>query len=296
MTASLGPRALARAYLREKAPAWCATSLRDTRRQLADLLRFAEGEVILPEHVVAFVVDVRSRTGPEGAPLATATVHSKLSAVRRFLSWAYLSGHTLQDLAGLIVLRKLQVLPRTLGEEEVLALIEKGAAGARERAVLELLYGTGLRARELVSLTPEDVDLFEGLVCVRQGKGRKGRLVPFGERVKAALQAYLRERPARGGALFLNKRDGPLTVGALEELVWDAGRRAGLTRKASPHRLRHSYATHLLRNGADIRHIQVLMGHASLSSTEVYLAVEAQDLHRLIDAHHPRERLPERVK
>jgi len=109
--------------------------------------------------------------------------------------------------------------------------------------------------------------------------------------------AYLRERPRRGGPLFLTKRGArPLTVGTLELLVWDAGKRAGLMRKASPHRLRHSFATHLLKNGADVRHIQILLGHASLSSTQVYLGVEASDLHRMIDEHHPRERLPERVK
>jgi site-specific recombinase XerD len=108
--------------------------------------------------------------------------------------------------------------------------------------------------------------------------------------VKTAILAYLREgRPRKAGVLFLNSRGGPLNPGTLELILWKAGKRAGLTRLASPHRLRHSYATHLLRNGADIRHIQLLMGHASLSSTQVYLGVEINDLTRMIETSHPRE-------
>jgi integrase/recombinase XerD len=290
------PEELVDAYIAEKTPAWCKTTIESTRRQLAGFLRFVAGPVILPEHVVAYIVDVRGRKKAKGEPLAPASVHSLLAGARAFLAWAHLAGHMLQDLGGLIVLRKFHVLPRTLSEEEVEALIEKGAGDARERAVLEMLYGTGLRAHELISLMPDDVDLLEGLVYVRQGKGRKDRVVPFGARVKTALQAYLRERPHCGGSLFRTKRGLPLSQAMLERLVSDAGKRAGLKRPASAHRLRHSFATHLLRNGADVRHIQVLMGHASLSSTQVYLGVEASDLHRMIDDHHPRERLPERVK
>lgn len=189
------------------------------------------------------------------------------------------------------MVRPWETLPRTLSESEVFELIEKGAKGARERAIFEVLYGTGLRASELIRLTPDDIDLLTGILYVRQGKGRKDRVVPFGERVKAAVLAYLRERPRKGGPLFLNARDGPLTVGTLETLVWSAGKRAGLARLASPHRLRHSYATHLLQGGADVRHIQVLLGHASLASTQVYLGVEVSDLARMLEKSHPRERI-----
>ncbi len=136
----------------------------------------------------------------------------------------------------------------------------------------------------------EDVDLAERVVYVRQGKGGKDRMVPFGERVRAAILAYLRERPRSAGPLFLTKRGFALRVGGLEELLWGAAERAGLERPASPHRLRHSYASHLLRNGASVRHIQVLMGHASLASTEVYLEVDTKDLRRMLERSHPRER------
>jgi site-specific recombinase XerD len=124
---------------------------------------------------------------------------------------------------------------------------------------------------------------------VREGKGRKGRLVPFGRKVKDALRAYLRERAAREGALFLTRSGRRMVRSALGDVVRHAGERAGLGRPVSPHRLRHSYATHLLRNGADIRHIQALLGHASLSSTQVYLGLDVTDLARMLERSHPRE-------
>ena len=287
-----GVETLVRTYLAEKTPAWAENTVRQARRVLAGFLRFVTGGVPLPEHVVAYVVDVRARRTPKGALLAAAAAQGLLLSVRRFLSWALLHGHILQDLAGLILVRPSETLPRTLNEGEVEALIEKGARDARERAVLEVLYGTGLRAGELCRLAIDDVDLLAGLLYVRQGKGRKDRVVPLGERVRTAVLAYLREcRPRKGGPLFLTVRGRPLTRGTLEDLVWKAGRRAGLTRLASPHRLRHSFATHLLRNGADIRHIQLLMGHASLSSTQVYLDIDVSDLDRMLEKSHPRERM-----
>lgn len=284
---------LVESYLAEKTPAWQPSTVEKARAVLAgDFLRRVPmpGGVILAEHVVGYVLDVRSRRTKQGAPWAVPTVHGHLATVRRFLAWATTAGHLLQDLSGLIVLKKHRVLPRTLSPEEVRALIEKGARTARERAALEVLYGTGVRASELVRLTPDDVDLAERLLYVRQGKGRKDRVVPFGARVRAALLAYLRERERKPGPLFFTLRGAPLTRTALDGLVSKAGKRAGLLRPASPHRLRHSYATHLLQNGADVRHIQVLMGHASLSSTQIYLGVDASDLSRMIERSHPRER------
>jgi site-specific recombinase XerD len=169
-------------------------------------------------------------------------------------------------------------------------LIEKGARNALDRAVLELLYGAGLRAAELAALTVDDVDLGERIVYVRQGKGRKDRVVPFGERVRVALLAYLRSRPRAGGPIFLSAWGRPISSKTLGWLVQKAGERAGLKGPASPHRLRHSYATHLLRNGADVRHIQALLGHASLASTQIYLGLETADLARMLEKSHPRER------
>ncbi len=142
--------ALVLRYLAEKRPAWAERTHRDARRTLFDFLRFVRGGIVFGEHVVAYVVDVRARKAAAGTPLAAVTVCNQLGVVRRFLGWAYDAGHVLQDLASLIVLEKPRTLPRTLSEGEVLALIEKGAQDARERAILEVLYGTGLRASELV--------------------------------------------------------------------------------------------------------------------------------------------------
>jgi len=200
-----------------------------------------------------------------------------LVVVRRFLKWALLHGHLLQDLSGMIVTPQVQALPRPLGEKDVETLID-GTTDVRTRALLELLYGTGLRAQETVKLDLVDVDLQAQLVMVRRGKGSKDRVVPFGTRVKQALLAYLRDRPARDGALFLNARGRRFSRSRIGDLVRNAGRRASIAPFVSPHRLRHSYATHLLKNGADIRHIQVLLGHASLNSTQVYLGLDEQDL------------------
>lgn len=281
---------LVEAYVAEKTPAWCATTVERTREVLAEFLRFVPGGFVLAEHVVAYVVHVRTRKTRRGTPLAVPTVHGRLAVVRRFLAWTAIAGHVLQDLSGLIVLRSFKVLPRTMSPEEVSALIDRGARTARDRAALEILYGTGVRAAELVRLRPDDVDLADRILRVRQGKGRKDRLVPFGESVRMALSEYLRERDPKPGPLFFTVDGDPMTRTALEGIVTRAGRRAGLTRPASPHRLRHSYATHLLKNGADVRHIQVLMGHASLSSTQIYLGVDTSDLERMLERSHPRER------
>ncbi len=285
------PAALAGRYLDEKAPAWAEGTLSRTRRALEGFLRFVDQESLLPEHVFVWLRDLRARLTPKDAPLAPATVQGHLLCVRRFLQWALLCGHILQDLGELIVVRRHAALPRTLTEEEVLALIERGARDIRERAVIEVLYGTGLRSRELVRLAVDDVDLATSTLFVRQGKGRKDRIVPFGEHVKTAIVEYLRAcRPAKDGPLFLTVTGRPLGRSTLGTLVRAAGQRAGLKRFASPHRLRHSYATHLLRRGADVRHIQRLLGHASLASTQIYLGVDVTDLARMIEKSHPRER------
>jgi integrase/recombinase XerD len=282
---------LVETYLKEKAPAWSKATLSQAGRVLSDFARFSPQGAILAEDVIAYVADLSGRTTSKGQPLALRSIGTYLSETRRLLRWALVRGHLLLDLASLIVTRHHPALPRTLSEAEIEALIDKSAQDARERAIIELLYGTGLRASELCRLTVDDVDLAEAQLYVRCGKGKKDRVVPFGERVRAALLAYLREcRPMKNGPLFLSLSGRSLSCGHLGDIVAKAGRRAGITRPVSPHRLRHSYATHLLRNGADIRHIQLLMGHASLSSTQVYLAVDVADLAHMLEKSHPRER------
>jgi integrase/recombinase XerD len=135
------------------------------------------------------------------------------------------------------------------------------------------------------------------VLFVRQGKGSKDRVVPFGERVRQAIRVYLREeRPAWSGPLFLSTQRGALTREGLEALVTRAAQHAGILRPVSPHRLRHSYATHLLRHGAPLVAIQRLLGHASLVSTEIYLALETKDLARMVQKSHPREQSAEQVQ
>lgn len=295
---------LVAAYLGENKPTWSEETVARETRALERFRVFLDGRELSADTVIAYVAAVRARVTKTGEPLKPRTVQCVTGPVRRLLRWAALSGRLMQDLSGLIAVAWARTVPRTLSEAEAVALIDKGARNARERAVLETLYGTGLRASELCRLRLEDVDLQERLVFVRQGKGQKDRLVPFGPRAGAAILAYLREcRPAKSGPLFLTSTGRRHTRGLLGLLVAGAGRRAGLTRLASPHRLRHSYATHLLRNGADIRHIQALLGHASLASTQVYLGLDVGDLARMLEKSHPWEREhdepepgPERLK
>jgi integrase/recombinase XerD len=141
---------------------------------------------------------------------------------------------------------------------------------ARDRALVELLYGTGLRAGELARLELSDIAFAERAIHVRQGKGRKDRVVPLGERAAEAIVEYLRERLRRPGPLLLSRWGRPLSAVLLWRAVTRLGRAAGVV--VSPHRLRHSYATHLLRHGARVQEIQALLGHGSVESTQVVSA------------------------
>jgi site-specific recombinase XerD len=196
-------------------------------------------------------------------------------------------------------------LPKPLSEEAVTALlgavVGNDPVHRRDRAVLELLYGTGMRISELCGLSLGDVDPESGLVRVF-GKGAKERIVPVGRPALAAVADWLgpdgrpRLVPARWArrgdaeALFLNQRGGRLSRQAGWAIVTAYGSRAGLTDPLSPHVLRHSCATHMLDRGADLRVVQELLGHASISTTQVYTKVSTERLRRAFDAAHPRAR------
>jgi len=167
--------------------------------------------------------------------------------------------------------------------------------GLRDKAMLELLYSTGLRVSELVGVRLGDLDRHSG--CLRcTGKGNKERLVPVGRKALAAIEEYLREgRPAlltgRGAAptwLFVNRRGGKLSRVGFWKILRGYGRQAGLARKLSPHKLRHSFATHLLERGADLRSVQLMLGHADISTTQIYTHVIQERLKQIYRAHHPR--------
>lgn len=162
-------------------------------------------------------------------------------------------------------------------------------ASRRDRAILEVLYASGVRVAELSGLDVEDVDLREGGVRVL-GKGRKERIVPLGTQSIEALRAYLGAREGGRGPLFRNPRGGRLTVRSLHRIVRARARSAGLAGRVTPHTLRHTFATHLLDAGADLRLIQELLGHARLATTQRYTHVSADRLAKVYDAAHPRAR------
>jgi integrase/recombinase XerC len=184
-----------------------------------------------------------------------------------------------------------RVLPSVLPKDEAKALLDcpppAGDAGRRAEALLELLYATGLRIGECCRLDVDDLDRGRGTARV-QGKGGKERIVPVGEVALAAVDRYLAGRAARRGALFLNRRGGRLTVRSAFRIVRARARAAGLERRVSPHVLRHTFATHMLGEGADLRLIQELLGHSRLSTTQRYTQVSPEQLMRVYDAAHPR--------
>ncbi len=192
--------------------------------------------------------------------------------------------------------RKLPVF-LTLPEVEALlaAADERTDAGCRDRAMIQLLYATGLRVSELIKLKVEDVNLRDGFV-VTMGKGRKERVVPVGRLAKEKLEAYLATaRPAmlKGAivpVLFVTPRRAGFSRMGFWKLLRRYALKAGISKPLSPHKLRHSFATHLLERGADLRAVQAMLGHADLSTTQIYTHVSAARLKAVYDAHHPRSR------
>jgi integrase/recombinase XerD len=188
-------------------------------------------------------------------------------------------------------------LPQLLTREEVERLLAapspRTAAGARDKAMLELLYATGLRVSELVGLSVNDVHL-ETRMLLARGKGSKERIVPMGAPAAAALGAYLaaaRPRLLRGRAskdLFVTPRGARMTRQGFWKLLGRHARAAGIARRISPHKLRHSFATHLLAGGADLRAVQEMLGHADVATTQIYTHVERSQVQRVYRKHHPR--------
>ncbi|HSH56865.1 MAG TPA: site-specific tyrosine recombinase XerD [Halomonas sp.] len=221
-----------------------------------------------------------------------------LSSLRRFYRWALETGRIERDPLAEVRLPRVQPsLPETLEEAEVERLIAAPDVttdlGLRDRTMLEVLYGTGLRVSELVGLTTDAVNLRQGVVRVR-GKGDKDRLVPLGEEAVHWILRYL--RTARGAlmrditrpALFPGRDDRPLTRQAFWYRIKHHARVAGIERSLSPHTLRHAFATHLLNHGANLRVVQLLLGHSDLSTTQIYTHVAQARLERLHADHHPR--------
>ncbi|HSM92686.1 MAG TPA: tyrosine recombinase XerC [Anaeromyxobacteraceae bacterium] len=271
---------------------------------LGDLGQYAawlaeSGQPLLPGSPAA----VRAFLARAAAEAGATSLARKLSALRSLYRFLVREGLVDQNPARAVASPKRpKKLPVVLPEADAAALVEAPAALAaplalRDRAFLELLYGSGLRAAELVGLDVRDVDLRELLVRVL-GKRRKERIVPFGRPAAEAVHAYLdggrpvlAAGPAHAGAeraLFLNHRGGRLTTRSVARRIDRWVLEAGLPRHVHPHVLRHSFATHLLSNGADLRGIQELLGHASLSTTQRYTHVDWKRLAAVYDDAHPR--------
>jgi integrase/recombinase XerD len=254
-------------------------------------------------HLVAFArhLAVVPKKRAPGARLGAGTQSCYLDAVRSFFAWLLKRGVILVNPAHDLSAPRVVRLPRrVLSEAEARRLMNAPSrgdvSGQRDRAVLEVLYGTGLRRGECLRLDITDLDLGQELLLVRSGKGKKDRMVPLTAQAASALDRYLREsRPelvkdAREGALFLSKYGRRMSPTCLYMLVRKHAAAARLRGVIFPHVLRHSYATHLLKGKASIRHVQELLGHRSLQATAVYTKVGVEDLREVLSRCHPRER------
>jgi integrase/recombinase XerD len=284
-----------------------ANTVESYRRDLGAWRRFAATGVAKPlqpthKEITDFLERLRSGRQPAAGPLASSTVARMLVSVRSFYRFLVQEGHIDADPTATVASPKqTRSLPKAISLEDVEALLERpqeSPLGHRDRAILETLYACGLRISELVGLDVDDVDLDGGAVLVRSGKGGKSRMIPLGRQAKQALERYLTAvRPAIaakgkavGGALFLNARGARLSRQGCWKILKGYAREAGLGERVSPHTLRHSFATHMLDAGADIRVVQELLGHASLTTTQVYTLVSDQHLREVYLSAHPRAR------
>ncbi|EIJ48970.1 site specific integrase/recombinase [Herbaspirillum sp. GW103] len=222
----------------------------------------------------------------------------RLAVLKRFFQLALRQHHVAADpCLKLRSARQPQRLPKTMSEAQVEALLAapdvSTPLGLRDRAMIELMYASGLRVSELVSLKSIEVGMNEGVLRVT-GKGSKTRLVPFGEEAGAWMARYLAEARSQilqgqiDDALFVTARGGPMTRQMFWTLIKKYALQAGITVRLSPHTLRHAFATHLLNHGADLRVVQLLLGHADISTTQIYTHVARERLKQLHAAHHPR--------
>lgn len=281
---------------------------RDLRRYAAHLTARGVDDVaaVTEEHVTDFLMSLRVGDEDLGTtPLSAVSAARTLIAVRGFHRFAAAEGLTTVDVARAVKPpTPTRRLPKSISLDDVVALLE-GAGGdsetdgpltLRNRALLEVLYSTGARISEAVGLDVDDVDVQSRSVLLR-GKGGKQRLVPIGRPAVSALEAYyVRGRPdlARRGkgtpAIFLNARGGRLSRQSAWQVLQDAAERAGISGSVSPHTLRHSFATHLLEGGADVRVVQELLGHASVTTTQIYTLVTVSALREVWAGAHPRAR------
>lgn len=268
------------------------------RQSLDELGAFLSSQKVkvgeIEEKHLSLFLRERLRRGLAASSLRIAIVHWKI-----FFRFAVARDFLPSDPAAMLEApRPGELLPETLDAETVAGLLESVDMaelpfGSRDRAILELLYGSGLRVSELVSLRLEQIDWTDNFLRIK-GKGDKGRFVPLGEASRASLRAYLAHaRPLllgkkRSAFVFLSRRGTGLTRERIRQILVERAEKAGLHERVFPHLLRHSFATHLLENGADLRVIQELLGHADLTTTQIYTHVEQKRLVQMHRRFHPR--------
>lgn len=255
-----------------------------------------DARAVTEAHLAAYARHLERLESRWGTPLSISTRASALNAVRRFFAFLASRGLILRDPARAIPLPKRARLPRGILTESqarrlVAAPFPASRIGKRDRAILETLYGTGIRLGEAVRADVQDLDLREGVLLVRNGKGKKDRVVPVQGRAALALDTYLTEaRPELvkrfDPALFISRYGSRLQLSGLRAVVQRHGQAIGV--KLSPHTLRHTCATHLLKGGADVRHVQAILGHRSLTTTALYTRVAVEDLRQVLRRTHPR--------
>ncbi len=259
-------------------------------RDLRDFRSFlGEGDIAKVDHLAIrrFLAQARSRN------LSKRTMARQLSALRTFFRFLTREGYLKANPIAAVSTPKLdKYLPVFLDVNKILRLLGSPAAdseeGLRDRAILETLYSTGIRVSELVGLDYGSVDFISGVVKVR-GKGRKERMVPIGDSAISAIRQYLDARIKKDeDAVFLNRFGSRLTDRGIRRLLDKYIKKCSIDQKVSPHSLRHSFATHLLDRGADLRSVQELLGHVNLSTTQIYTHVTADRLKSVYDKAHPR--------
>jgi integrase/recombinase XerC len=220
------------------------------------------------------------------------TISRKISTLKSFFKFMVREGEIKNNPASSLIYPRLdKPLPKFLTEEEVKKILEIPSSGEltslRDKAILEFLYSTGARVSELASLKIEDVDLIGGIAKVT-GKGRKERLLPLGEPTILSIKKYLDKRTDNNPSLLINKRGGTLTDRGIRNIIDRYIKKAAFSLKISPHVFRHSFATHLLNRGADLRSVQELLGHSSISTTQIYTHLTIDTLKKVYDRTHPR--------
>lgn len=262
----------------------------------------AEPHALTRELVEDYLGELTWTPTKRGKPLGVATRNLRLAVLKCFVRWLYehdYVGHN--PAAGVDYAREPMTLPRNvLSEVEVLQLLAapngRTLLGFRDRTALEILYASGIRVGELVGLDVSDVDIASRCALVRSGKGNKDRMVPLGQRVAATVQSYLAAvRPelahAQELALLVNYRGKRWSAAGVGRMVTAYGTES-LAKHVTPHLLRHCCATHMMRRGAPLRHVQELLGHAAVTSTEIYTRLTGQELIEAHAKYHPREQEP----